>query len=138
MPKTDFIEPISNLELCLEIMLEDPNNRMVFEYYTAKCLMEYDLVKFMAVLSRLTDLGYTRIPRHFEEAICICLQLVDEPQKLIPPGFKISEETKQKFNNFNSILARYNMNRIAARRELLQYRNTFWFYIQYYYPSGGS
>lgn len=138
MPKTDFIEPTSNLELCLEIMLENSGNRMVFEYYMAKCLMEYDLIKFMAVLPRLTDLGYTRIPRHFEEAICICLKLATESQNIVPQGLKVSEQTKRKFNDFNRILARYNMNRNAAREELFPYRNTFWFYAQYYYTSGGS
>jgi hypothetical protein len=138
MPQTDFIEPTSKMELCLTNMLEYPDNRMVFEYYMAKCLMEYDLIGFMAALPRLTGLGYNRIPRHFEEAICICLQLVKEPQSIIPSGLKVSEETKRRFNDFNRILAKYNMNRIAARRELLPYRNTFWFYAQYYYTSGGS
>jgi hypothetical protein len=141
MPITDFIEPTSNPDLCLTVMQNDPNNpgnKMVFEYYMAKCLLEYDLIGFMAALPRLTDFGYKRIPRHFEEAICICLQLVEEPQKLIPQGLTVSEETKQRFDNFNRILARYNMNRTTAYRELLPYRNTFWFYVQYYYTSGGS
>ena len=138
MPKTDFIEPTSKPELCLTKMLEYPDNKMVFEYYMAKCLMEYDLIGFMDALPRLTGLGYTRIPRHFEEAICICLKLAKGPQSIVPSGLKVSEETMRRFNDFNRILAKYNMNRNAARRELLPYRNTFWFYAQYYYTSGGS
>jgi sorbitol-specific phosphotransferase system component IIC len=137
MPKTNFIVPLSNLELCLTVMMDDPGNKMVFEYYMAKCLMEYDLVKFMAALPRLTSLGYTRIPRHFEEALCICLQM-PELQKSIPAGTQISRETLQRFNDFNRVLTKYNQNKVAARGELQAYRNTYWFYVQYYYPTGGS
>ena len=137
MPTTDFIVPLSNSELCLALMLENPGNRMVFEYYMAKCLMEYDLVKFMAALPRLTGLGYDRIPRHFEEAICVCRQLTG-PRNIVPSGLQVSEETKQRFSDFNRILTKYNLDRVAARHELLPYRNTYWFYAQYYYTAGRS
>jgi hypothetical protein len=137
MPTTDFIEPLSYSELCLTVMIEDPGNKMVFEYYMAKCLMEYDLVRFTVALPRLISLGYTRVPRHFEEALCICLQLPGL-RKNLPSGLQISKETIQRFNDFNRILAKYNQDRGAARHELLPYRDTFWFYAQYYYTSGGS
>jgi hypothetical protein len=137
MPTTDFIVPLSDLELCLTAMLDHPGSRMVFEYYMAKCLMEYDLVEFTAALPRLAGLGYARIPRHFEEAICICLQLPGLRSRM-PAGLQISRETVQKFQDFNRILAKYNQDRAAARHELLAYRNTYWFYAQYYYTAGGS
>ncbi len=137
MPPVDFIVPLSDLELCLTLLLDNPGGRMAFEYYMARCLMEFDLAPFAAALPRLTRFGYTRIPRHFQEAICICLQLPNL-RNSVPPGLQISREIVGRFNDFNRILAKHNLNAAAARPELMVYRNTYWFYVQYYYTAGGS
>jgi hypothetical protein len=137
MPASDFLAPLIDPESCLTDMIKNPANKMAFEYYMARCLLDGNLSEFVKYLPRMSDLGYSRIPRHFEEAILIFLQLTG-PRNIVPSGLQISEETKRRFSDFNRILTKHNRNRDAAYSELLPYRDTYWFYAQYYYTAGGS
>jgi hypothetical protein len=132
MPASDFLVSPAEPERCLEEMLKNTRNKMAFEYFMAYCLLEGDLSRFAANLHRLTDLGYSRIPRHFQEAMLIYMQLTG--RKDVPlPGQGISPETLARFNAFNAILTRHGRNKDAALGELVQYKDTYWFYGLYYY-----
>lgn len=132
MPKSDFLVSPTEPERCLEKLIENTPNKMAFEYFMAHCLLEGDISGFMKRLHRLNDLGYTRIPRHFEEAILIYTQLTGR-QTIPLPGRTLSPETVRRFNDFNRIVAKYNKNKNAAFTELLKYKDTYWFYGMYYY-----
>jgi hypothetical protein len=133
MPESDFLISPSEPELCLQELLKNTKNRMAFEYFMAYCLLEGKIGLFAKNLYRLENFNYRRIPRHFEEALLIYNQITKGK------GIKltgISQETIQKFNDFNSTLAKYGRNKTAARQELEKYRDTYWFYGQYYYKPG--
>ena len=132
MPVSDFLVSPTEPERCLEELSKNTRNRMAFEYFMACCLLEGDLSRFVANLHRLSDFDYPRIPRHFEEALLVYLQLTGRRE--IPlQGKDISQETVRRFNDFNQIFARYKRNKDAAYNELVKYRDTYWFYGLYYY-----
>jgi hypothetical protein len=135
MPEHDFLVSPSEPELSLQELLKNTKNRMAFEYFMVYCLLEGKIGLFAKHLHRLEDFNYRRFPRHFEEALLIYNQITKgKGINLIRK--EISQETIQKFNDFNRILAKYQRNKTAARQELEKYRDTYWFYGQYYYKHG--
>ena len=132
MPQSDFLVSPTEPELCLEKLLENTKNKMAFEYFMAHCLLEGQVGHFIEHIHRLNDFNYSKIPRHFEEAILIYNQLTGG-KGITLPGKEISDETIRKFDDFNRIMAKHNKNKKAARRELNKYRDTYWFYGLYYY-----
>jgi hypothetical protein len=84
--------------LLRHLLRVNPRNRMAFEYLSAQYLLNLDLDRLMELVPRLADLNYSRIPRHFEEAMLLC-----ERQKHITfelPGLKIRPETVDRFQRF--------------------------------------
>jgi hypothetical protein len=130
MPVSDFLVSPTEPELCLEELLNNTKNKMAFEYFMARCLLEGEIGRFMKHLHRLNDFDYPGIPRHFEEAMLIYNQLTGG-KGISLPGKSISEETIRKFNDFNSIRAKHRNSKEAAYEELKKYRNTYWFYGMY-------
>ena len=105
---------------------------MAFEYFMAYCLLEGQVGRFVKNLRRLNDYDYPGIPRYFEEAMLIYNQITGG-RGVTLQGREISEQTIRKFNDFNRIKAKYKNDKTAARRELMKYRDTYWYYGLYYF-----
>jgi hypothetical protein len=132
MPESDFLVSPIEPERCLEELLKNTaKNKMAFEYFMAYCLLEGEIGNFVKHLYLLNDFDYPKIPRHFEEAMLIYMQLTG--RKIALPGREISKETVRRFNEFNQIMTKYNKNKDAAYKDLLKYRDTYWFFGLYYY-----
>lgn len=139
MPASDFLCSPSEPERALEELAKNTRNRMAFEYLMAYCLLEGDLSRFVSHLTGLKDLGYTRIPRHFEEALLIYLQVTGQRDIALPAGLAISQQTRDRFADFDHILSSHRGDRQAAQAELTaKHKDTYWFYAQYYYKPSGS
>jgi len=134
MPESNFLVSPTEPELSLEELLANTKNKMAFEYFMAYCLLEGQIGRFIEHLDRLNYFGYPAIPRHFEEAMLIYNQLTGG-KGISLPGKSISEETIRKFDDFNRIRAKHKSNKEAMYRELMKYRDTYWFYGLYYHKS---
>lgn len=132
MPESDFLVSPTEPKLCLEELLKNTKNKMAYEYFMACCLLDGRISPFMKHLQLLNSFNYTKIPRHFEEAMLIYNQIT-AGKGISLPGKTISELTIRRFADFNKIMAKYNKNKNAARSELVKYRDTYWFYGLYYY-----
>jgi hypothetical protein len=106
---------------------------MAYEYYMANCLLRGDIEQLIKQLYRLNGFDYDHIPRHFEEAVLIYVQLTGR-KDIVLPGRKISQETVSEFVDFNRILKKNDRNLDRAFEELEQkFRDTYWFYALYRY-----
>lgn len=63
-----YLPPFIDLT-CLELLKHHPDDRFAYEYLMAYYLLQRDLKPFISQLKRLDSLGYTEIPRHWQEAI---------------------------------------------------------------------
>jgi hypothetical protein len=133
--KTDFLvgggNPLKELDNLLE---ENPKNRMAFEYRIAHELLICLLGNLPKHIALLHNFGYTRIPRHIEEALFIMWMMSKRTET--PPIFDyIRPETKKRFNDFNKVLAKYRGDRGAAQTELREkFGDTYWYYMFYNNP----
>jgi hypothetical protein len=131
LPKTNFFiqfnEPQNNLPLILDAQ---PDNRKAFEYYLAGELLTKNVEIVVNNVKKMKGLGYTRIPRHIEEAVLMYYNST----KIVPDlgGLTISAETQTRFTNY---IATYKLlrQRSSLNNESMQkeFGDTFWFYFQF-------
>jgi hypothetical protein len=131
VPANDFISDITTNDIGFTQLLNNhPDNRMAFEYMMASYLLNKNLKAFAANIYRLKELGYDRIPTHYEEALIFYMALTK--QNCLPEGYSIGVETKQHFHNYAELFAQFrNSQEFAAQQLYPQYGNTFWFHMQF-------
>lgn len=122
----DYVE-----EMLTDLLKQNRQNRMAFEYLMASYLLARQLEKFAENLERLDDFGYSRIPRHYEEAIVIYEVLAR--RKVDLKGRKVSSETMQRAIAFDNLFARLQGG--GERRLMLtagrDFGDTYFFYYKF-------
>jgi hypothetical protein len=114
----------------LDLLERNRRNKMAFEYLMAWFLVTRQLDKFVDNLGRLDDFEYTRIPRHYEEAILLYSYAKSRTVDL--HGRRISSESQASFSEFDRILSMYASNTQAAYNHLAsKYGNSYYFYHVY-------
>jgi Family of unknown function (DUF6057) len=128
---TDIFADIAGNDIGLVQMLKDhPDDRMAFEYYMAYLLLNKDLDAFTANIGRIKELGYTRIPVHYEEALLVYMSHVKK--NIVPAGYEISRETISRLSGYLKILNSSGNNRQLAAKSLFKtYGGTYWFYLNF-------
>lgn len=134
MIKKDFIVDMDHPEFDMQRYLEfNKKNKAAYELLMAYYLLSREMLDFIKNLDRLKDFHYTKMPRHYEEAIAVYLSVTKRDERIAQP--KISMYTFRDFQKFQSILKKYHNDKAAARNEIMsQFRNTYWAYLIYSKP----
>jgi hypothetical protein len=134
MPKSDFfiaIDKDSYIDL-IELLKENKNNKMAFEYLMAYYLLAYRLEDLLEYLGQFKELGYAKYPRHIEEALL--LNKFISPSKDVMFDYSINQQTIEQFEQFNIILSSFE-NKEKAREALTEgFYHTYWYYVLYIKP----
>jgi len=131
LPRADFFiyleSPENNLPLLVD---ENPENRRAFEYMMAWLMFGKNVDILVNNIRLMKKMGYTRIPRHIEEAILIYYN----SQGVFPDlgGLSISNETKARFDHYFTtyVTARQNPSTLKETMQK-QFSNTFWYYFHF-------
>jgi len=120
-----------NEDFFLDLLDKNRHNRMAFEYLMSYYLLTNQVSKFMENLGRLDDFEYAGIPRVYEQAIL--LYGFARKTNVEVPGRQISQESRQRFDDFLKILfGKYKGDKKAAFYELtMDYGDTYYFYSAY-------
>ncbi len=128
MLRKDFDLLLSDYDdLLLDLLEQNPQNRMAFEYLMACYLMAKKPDLLVQNLYRLDDLGYSEVPRLYEEVV------IDySVRNRKAPGRQISPESRKRYEGFRQILIRYGGDHQAAFNDLKEkYGDTYFFYNLY-------
>jgi hypothetical protein len=131
LPKSNFFiqfnEPQNNLALLSE---SQPDNRKAFEYYVAGLLLTKKVEILVSNIKIMKEIGYTRIPRHIEEAILMYYNSTNTLPDL--GGLTISKESQIRFDQYFAtyIQARKNPSTLKQKMEA-GFSNTFWYYFHF-------
>ena len=109
-----------------ELLNENKQNRMAFEYMMAWYLFRIQLDGLMQNIGRLNDFDYPEIPSLYEEAILLHTFKTGKRPDLY--GRKISRRSHQRFKEFMDIVARHGRNKPAVLNELAQKQGKSYFY----------
>ena len=131
LPRADFFilleSPESNLPMLVD---ENPDNRRAFEYMMSWLMLGKNVDILVNNIRLMKNMGYTRIPRHIEEAILIYYN----SQGVFPDlgGLSISNETRARFDQYfaSYMTARQNPATLKEKMEK-QFSNTFWYYFHF-------
>ncbi len=137
--RTDNIEMGLSIGARLEALLDDnPRNRMALEY-----LILYDLAclqpgRAIPHLPRLAEVGYTRLPRAFEEAVVLMEEQNGETIDL--GGLTVSPEARQRFARFDAAYASLLPRGIQAAEEGLaaEYGGSYYYYAAFGRSASGG
>jgi len=124
-----FLEsPEDNLPLLVEA---NPDNRRAFEYLMAWLLLSKDVETTVMNIPKMKELGYTKIPRHIEEAVLIYYN----SKRAMPDlgGLTVSYATTERFSRY---VAAYSALRqrsaLSGNAMEPEFGNTYWFYFHFY------
>ncbi len=131
LPKENFFihteNPQNNISLILQAT---PDNKNAFEYKMAWLLLEKNVEEVVNEIKKMKSLGYTRIPKHIEEAVLAFANSRGELPNL--GGLMISRETRQRFGHYVSEYKK-NQQTPSLGKEAMQksFGDTFWFYFHF-------
>lgn len=133
MAKSDFIANISSPELDLENLLnQNPDNRLAFEYLGASYLLGSNLLKFIEYFPKYYKTSYYGIPRHYTEAMLVYMTESKEGSLPLLGSLVTMQAAVKRFKDFKQILADYKGNKHYAQNQLQRdYGDTYWYYVLY-------
>jgi len=131
MPQGDFFIHVNSAQDNIPHLIEsNPNNRRAFEYKIAWMMLSKDVEGVVNQIKTLKTLGYSRIPRHMEEAAMIYYN----GKGILPDlgGLSISAETLSRFDQYVAAFKSNRQNMALAKERLAaQFGNTFMFYYHF-------
>lgn len=135
MYRKDYVGNLPNMnpdeEMLRYLLVANPHNRMAFDYLMAHYLLTLRDDQVVRNVRYLKEFGYTRVPRHCEEAVLLHARLAEHAPDL--HGFRVSPETIRRFEAFQRDLDHLGgpggPDKTRVRDQLLaQYGDTYWFY----------
>lgn len=111
---------------------KDTANRMAFEYLMSHLLLSNHVEKFAKSLKYICNFSYPELPRIYEEALYVYELGVPE-EEFAKVGFRVSEETKRRFERYYHLAEKNQMNELQR-----EFGNTYWFYLNYISPYGNK
>jgi len=134
-PDKDYTTHSLPREKALSLLLEkNSQNRMAFEYLMAWYMLNKHLGKFVQKIVLVHDLGYPKVPTHYEEAALIYVYGTRKPLYL--SDYEPNPQIRRQIEEFSRILNSYGKNKQAAANELAKkFRNTYFFYYIFAFSS---
>jgi len=119
-----------NEQALLALLEKDNTNRMAFEYLMSWYLLTRQLDKFADNIKRLNDLGYSEVPRLYEEALFV--YAYETGKSVALDGSWGRPKSGQRIEEFGRIFNSYGRNKEAAFAELAKnYGDSYFFYSVY-------
>ena len=135
MVAEDFIVHTDFPERDLEYIVDqNPANQMAFEYLIAHYLLMGLPDRLADRIGNLKFLHYTRLPRHFEEALLLH-QVLNKMKPAGPGAYPFSRGTVLRFRDFQAALKRCQGRQDSGRSELKRpFGDTYWYYYLFENP----
>ena len=134
MRTEDTVEIQTVEPFMLDLLEVNPHNRLAFEYLMTYYLKTRQVEKIAKNMYRFRDVGYKKIPRHFEEAIL--LHLGQTREHLESHGWKIAPQAYKTGDQFMAALKSNPPSKPSSARILApRFGNTYYYY--YFFNQSG-
>ena len=131
LPGSDFFIHLESPEANLPLLVdENPGNRRAFEYMMSWLLLGKNVDILVNNIRLMKNMGYTRIPRHIEEAILIYYNSMGKFPDL--GGLPVSSETMMRFDQYFAAYMQARQNPSLLMETMKKdFGNTFWYYFHF-------
>ena len=132
IPQKDFFIYVDKPEDNLLMLFEsNPGNKRAFEYMMAWLLLEKDVETVMSNIHLMKGMGYTKLPRHIEEAVMIYYNSGGTFPEL--SGFTVSPETMTRFNQYFTTFVQARQRPETIDQVMKSgFGDTFWYYFHFH------
>jgi hypothetical protein len=117
-------------ELMLELLANQPKNRMAFDYLMAFYLLTFQQDKAVSQFYRLKDLGFQRLPRHYAEAALIARS--KSRGQIDLQGWTIDPEIEKQYAAITRRFKELRMDRTSAAALAGEFGNSYFFYSMFH------
>jgi hypothetical protein len=126
MLRTDSVRDGDTLT---QLLTENPRNRTAYQYSMAALLLSKNLDGFVRMFDTYHHRNFSRIPRHYEEALLLSEMLRRQPAD--GPGRVVSPEARAQLQEFLRMFRQAGGNKTATRSALRKKFGSTYFY--YYF-----
>jgi hypothetical protein len=121
-------DSVRQTDALVQLLTENPRNRMAYEYGMAWFLLTKNLAGFAQLFNARHNLVESRIPRHYEEAILLAKAL---NQGAVDLGARsVSQESTDRFESFMKAFQPFGQNAEAARKALRErFGDSYYYYF---------
>lgn len=130
-PGFDFFIYVDSAENNLPMLINNSiNNKKAFEYLMSWLMLNKNVEAVINNASLMKKLGYTRIPRHIEEAILMYNNSTGKYPEL--EGLTITRDSQERFQSyFNAYVKARNNPSSLKERMKIGFGNTYWYYYHF-------
>jgi hypothetical protein len=136
MERSDTRLLLSNSEepLLINLLENNPANRMAYEYLLTHYLLTVQIDKFATRLSQMSAYKYDSVPRHWQEALLVYLFNTPSPNPALLQ-IPIDPAVQQNFMAFNQLYALHRNNIGAVHEEMYRrFGNTYYYFFVFSTP----
>ncbi|MCX5643104.1 MAG: DUF6057 family protein [Phycisphaerae bacterium] len=126
MLKTDSVRDVDTLG---QLLTENPMNRTAYQYSMAALLLSKNLDGFVRMFDTYHHRNFSRIPRHYEEALLLSETLRRQPADV--PGRVVSPKARAQLQEFLRMFRQAGEDKTATRSALRKKFGSTYFY--YYF-----
>ncbi|MEN6425402.1 MAG: DUF6057 family protein [Phycisphaerales bacterium] len=106
-------DSVRDVDVLTQLLMENPTNRTAYQYVMASFLFAKDLDNFVRIFETRHRLNFSRIPKHYEEALLLSRTLKRQPVDV--PGQTISPRAKAQLQEFLQAFQQAGGEKSAAR-----------------------
>lgn len=126
--KNDFLYSENELDVMLGVLfVQNKSNKMAYEYLMACTLLSKNLDHFTKYFPLGSELGYTQIPKSYQEALLFIWSLKHLPQSE-PAPWSISQQTTERLLSYAQI---YMREKDAGSILKERFGDTYWYYLHF-------
>ena len=126
--KNDYFFDIQNMEEALINMVEDnPGNKIAFEYLMAAYLINKDLANFIKYFPGIENFNYKEVPISYQEAM-IYIILLNKKNPIPNATRYVNENIIKRLNSYISIYTTYPDAMVRLRKD---FWGTYWYYLHF-------
>ena len=119
-----------------QLITENRKNKMAFEYLMTSYLLGRQPEKLVEYIGRMEEFNDIPLPRHYQEAICICDYINSKPIDLA--GYGIDPHIKNQLFDCNRLISQYGGNKEAAIHAVYKGHGDSYFFYYLYGFSGAK
>jgi hypothetical protein len=128
---TGAVFPVGEPAFLLQLLEHNGGNKMAFEYLMAFALLTRRPDKVAENIRRLPELGYSEIPRLYEEAVLI--YQVGTRTNVDLHGMQIAESTRQDFARYLEMARTHGRDTAGLKRAMApDFGNSFLYYMHFF------
>jgi hypothetical protein len=137
MDTTDYFLLTASSDAMLKHLLQsNPGNKMAYDYLMTFCIYNGQLDGLTALAQAAPAFGYTRLPRYWEEALCVNVAAKEEQTPTDASFSGLRQVTLERFDHFVNVCLPLGNDSVAAAKLAPEFGDSYFYFFIFRYSHG--